>query len=67
MLGTVLYILLLVSSLVSAGMKDSVIKAYKTPARSMIPTLLVGDHILVNKLIYSVKIPFLRKNITSIT
>jgi signal peptidase I len=54
-------ILSLISSIVSAGVKDSVIKAYKIPAASMMPTLLVGDHVLVNKFIYGIKIPFLRK------
>ncbi len=35
-----------------------VVQAYKIPSGAMRPTLLVGDHILVNKFIYSVKIPF---------
>ncbi len=34
------------------------IQAYKIPSRSMVPTLLVGDHILVNKFLYGTKIPF---------
>ena len=33
----------------------------------MVPTLLVGDQILVNKFIYGVKIPFLRKTIIPVT
>ena len=35
-----------------------IIQAFKIPTGSMIPTLQVGDHILVNKFIYGVKIPF---------
>jgi signal peptidase I len=35
-----------------------VVQAYKIPSGSMIPTLLIGDHILVNKFIYGFKIPF---------
>ena len=33
----------------------------------MVPTLLVGDHLLVNKFIYGVKIPLLRKTIIPVT
>jgi signal peptidase I len=35
-----------------------VIQAFKIPSGSMIPTLLIGDHILANKFIYGIKIPF---------
>jgi signal peptidase I len=33
------------------------IQAYKIPSGSMEPTLLVGDHILVNKIIYGLRMP----------
>jgi signal peptidase I len=33
------------------------IQAYKIPSGSMEPTLLVGDHILVNKMIYGLRMP----------
>ena len=35
-----------------------VVQAFKIPSGSMEPTLQIGDHILVNKFIYGVKIPF---------
>lgn len=38
-----------------------VVQAFKIPSGSMIPTLLVGDHILVNKFIYGVQPPFADK------
>lgn len=33
-------------------------QAFKIPSGSMIPTLQIGDHILVNKFIYGVRLPF---------
>ena len=40
-----------------------IIQAFKIPSGSMIPTLLVGDHILVNKFLYGTKIPFSGKRV----
>lgn len=39
------------------------IQAFKIPTGSMIPSLLVGDHILVNRIIYGVKLPFSDKKV----
>jgi signal peptidase I len=44
-----------------------VVQAFKIPSGSMQDTLLIGDHILVNKFIYGVKIPFTRKTLIPIT
>jgi len=33
------------------------VQAYKIPSGSMEPTLLIGDHILVNKIIYGLRMP----------
>lgn len=38
--------------------KAFIIQAFKIPSGSMIPTLKIGDHILVNKFIYGTKLPF---------
>jgi signal peptidase I len=43
-----------------------VIQAFKIPSGSMKETLLIGDHILVNKFIYGVKVPFLQTTIVPI-
>ncbi len=38
-------------------MRASFVQAYMIPSGSMEPTLLVGDHIFVNKIIYGLRIP----------
>jgi signal peptidase I len=40
-----------------------VIQAFKIPTGSMEPTLIVGDHILVNKFLYGTDVPFSDKKI----
>lgn len=39
----------ILSDIVSTGLKSHLIQAFKIPASSMIPTALVGDHILVDR------------------
>ena len=39
------------------------VEAYRIPSGSMIPTLLVGDWLFVNKLVYGPHIPFTEKNL----
>lgn len=39
-------------------------QAFEIPSGSMEPTLLIGDHILVNKFVYGVRIPFTNKRWT---
>jgi len=41
--------------------RSFVVQAFKIPSGSMEPTLLIGDHILVNKFIYGLSIPFVEK------
>jgi signal peptidase I len=39
-------------------LRSSVIEAFKIPSGSMIPTLLIGDQIFVNKFSYGLRVPF---------
>jgi len=53
------YVEAIVTALILAlVIRAFIIQAYKIPSGSMIPTLLIGDHLLVNKFIYGTKIPF---------
>ncbi|MCE5211417.1 MAG: signal peptidase I [Deltaproteobacteria bacterium] len=54
---------IIIAILIALFIRTFIICAYKIPSRSMVPTLLVGDHILVNKFIYGVKIPLIRRTI----
>ena len=56
----------IIAVLLALFIRTFVVQAFKIPSGSMEPTLLVGDHILVNKFIYGVKIPFVRKTIIPI-
>ena len=57
-------ILSLIFALLSTGFKTN---AFNITSGSMEPALLVGDSILVNEVIYGVKIPILRKTIIPVT
>jgi signal peptidase I len=54
---------ILTALLLALIIRAYIIQAFKIPSGSMIPTLLIGDHILVNKFIYGTKIPFSDKSI----
>lgn len=48
---------LLLAVLIALLIRSFVIEAFKIPSSSMIPTLVIGDHIFVNKFIYGLRIP----------
>ena len=52
-----------IAVLLALFIRTFIVQAFKIPSGSMEPTLLIGDHILVNKFIYGVKIPFINKTL----
>src|SRR5262249_22150139 len=48
---------ILIAILLALLIRTFVVQAFKIPSGSMIPTLLIGDHILVNKFIYRFRDP----------
>ena len=52
---------ILVAVLLALLIRTFVVQAFKIPSGSMKQTLQIGDHILVNKFIYGIKLPYLQK------
>lgn len=50
---------LFVALLLALFIRSFVVQAFKIPSGSMLPTLQIGDHILVNKFVYGVRLPIL--------
>jgi len=57
---------IIVAIILALFIRTFIVQAFKIPSGSMKETLLIGDHILVNKFIYGVKIPFLRTTIIEV-
>jgi signal peptidase I len=49
---------LLIAAIIAIIVRSFFLQAFKIPSSSMEPTLLIGDHLLVNRLSYVVKVPF---------
>lgn len=50
---------IIIAIILALFIRAFVVQAFKIPSGSMKPTLLIGDHILVNKFIYAIKIPII--------
>src|SRR5512137_2433218 len=49
---------IIVAVILALIIRTFIVQAFKIPSGSMEDTLAIGDHILVNKFIYGMKIPF---------
>ena len=49
---------IIIALLAALFIRTFIVQAFKIPSGSMIPTLQIGDHILVNKLVYGIRVPF---------
>ena len=54
---------ILLAIVIAFFIRTFVIQAYKIPSGSMKPTLLIGDHILVSKFNYGIRIPLVRSTL----
>lgn len=49
---------LLIAAIIALIVRSFFLQAFKIPSSSMEPTLLIGDHLLVNRMSYVAKVPF---------
>ncbi len=57
---------IIIAVILALFIRAFVVQAFKIPSGSMEPTLLVGDHILVNKFIYGIRVPIVNKEIIAV-
>lgn len=58
---------IIIALLLAVFIRTFVIQAFKIPSGSMLPTLQIGDHLLVNKFIYGIRMPFTGKVLVPIS
>lgn len=55
------YVVFIAGTLIALSVRWLFFESYVIPTPSMIPSLLVNDHIFVNKIVYGIRIPFTEK------
>ncbi len=54
---------IIIAVLIALFIRAFVVQAFKIPSGSMKPTLLIGDHLLVSKFIYGIRLPFIKHKV----
>ncbi len=54
---------IVIAILIALFIRAFIVQAFKIPSGSMEPTLLIGDHLLVNKFIYGIKLPLIDQKV----
>lgn len=49
---------LVLAIVIALGIRAMVIEPFRIPSESMLPTLVIGDHLFVNKFLYGARVPF---------
>jgi signal peptidase I len=57
---------LVIAILLALFIRTFIVQAFKIPSGSMLPTLQIGDHILVSKFTYGIKLPFVGSTLVPI-
>lgn len=58
---------LIIALILALFIRTFIVQAFKIPTGSMLDTLQIGDHILVNKFIYGIKLPFVQKTLIPVS
>lgn len=53
--------------LIALAVRSTVVQAFWVPSGSMLPTIQIGDHIFVNKLAYTIRMPLAEFPLTAVT
>lgn len=58
---------LIIALILAFFIRSFVVQAFKIPSGSMLETLQIGDHLLVNKFLYGIKLPLVNKTLIPVS